>query len=261
MILRKVRKSNQPFGGVLLISNMDHTQGGAIKGTPLLLSSFMYTCFQLIELNHSVRAHGDQDFIRIQQIARMDPFKLQEDQHLVSEFRDLVSRKLTFKPDWRDVPPLMMRCFSRRDSTYDALAALVEQERDYFLRHPDINHVIIEANDLQRILGSHEWTNATQSTISSLNKTLREVQTLVLSKGSQFEITMNDASSGGGGPQYYQSQIAVIYNVPSQEHVDRRSPIEVLIPPSGAENVINFDDESQCPTIEELIQQRKWKRV
>lgn len=259
MILRKVRKSNQPFGGVLLIANMDHTQGGAINGTPLLLSSFMYTCFQLVELNHSVRAHGDADFIRIQQIARMDPYHLQENQHLITEFRDLISRKFTFKSDWSDVPPLMMRAFSRRQGTTDALDVLVEQERDYFRRHPTIQHSIAESNDFQRIQGSNEWTNATQQTRAILNTKLREVQTLVFSKGTKFEITMNHTSTGGDDPQFFQSQIAVVFDVPSPELIRRRGKIEVLIPPPGAEDSVNFDDES-CPSKQDLLN-LGWKKV
>ena len=62
IILRTARKSNIPFGGVLVFGTMDHTQIGAIGGWPFLLSSHILTDFVLVKLTHSGRAFGDKDF-------------------------------------------------------------------------------------------------------------------------------------------------------------------------------------------------------
>ena len=71
IILRKLRNSNIPFGGVLILCTMDHRQFSAINGLPFLLSSHVLTNLVLIGLKHSVRAHGDPAFQRLQDITRM----------------------------------------------------------------------------------------------------------------------------------------------------------------------------------------------
>ena len=60
IILRHVRDSALPFGGVLIFGTFDHHQLGAIEGLPFLLSSHILTDFTLVKLEHSVRAQGDE---------------------------------------------------------------------------------------------------------------------------------------------------------------------------------------------------------
>ena len=62
IITRKIRGSQISFGGVLILGTMDHTQIQPINQLPFSTSSLILTCFQAVELSHSVRAHGDHDF-------------------------------------------------------------------------------------------------------------------------------------------------------------------------------------------------------
>ena len=55
IILRKLRKSSAPFGGVLLLGTMDHTQLQPIASLPFLLSTSVLTCFTMVQLRESVR--------------------------------------------------------------------------------------------------------------------------------------------------------------------------------------------------------------
>ena len=82
IVLRKVRDSQTPFGGVLILGTMDHTQIQPINQLPFLTSSLVLTCFNAIELQHLVRAHQDLEFQRIQQITRMNPFELSQDKSI-----------------------------------------------------------------------------------------------------------------------------------------------------------------------------------
>ena len=66
--IQKIRSSQTPFGGVLILGTTDHTQLQPINQLPILTSSMMMTCFQMIRLDHSVRAHGDNEFQRLQAI-------------------------------------------------------------------------------------------------------------------------------------------------------------------------------------------------
>lgn len=61
IILRHIRTSTLPFGGVLIFGTFDHAQIGAIQGLPFLLSLHLQTDFTLIMLKHSVRAANDVD--------------------------------------------------------------------------------------------------------------------------------------------------------------------------------------------------------
>ena len=74
IILRKIRKSQTPLGGVLILCTMDHTQLQPIKQLLILTSSMMITCFQDVRLEHSVRACSDIQFQRLQAITRMNPY-------------------------------------------------------------------------------------------------------------------------------------------------------------------------------------------
>ena len=59
VILRKVRHNNIFMGGVLLIFSTDHTQIQPIGGRPFLTSYNIVSCFKMVALEHSVRAHND----------------------------------------------------------------------------------------------------------------------------------------------------------------------------------------------------------
>ena len=74
--LRILRKSHIPFGGLLLISTMDHKKIQPINQLPFLTLSLVLMCFEAIELKQSVRAHGYIDFQCLQDIMQMNPFQL-----------------------------------------------------------------------------------------------------------------------------------------------------------------------------------------
>eukprot|EP00956_Cyclotella_meneghiniana_P024833 scaffold50532_cov38-Cyclotella_meneghiniana.AAC.1 len=124
IILRKVRNSQTPFGGVHVFGTMDPAQLQAIKMRPFLTSAFMLSCFQMVELKHSVRAHGDPEFQRLQQLSRMDADVLLSSQALKEEFFEKAGRLLTFVPSWDDprIGPNMLRAFSRKIPAQRALA-------------------------------------------------------------------------------------------------------------------------------------------
>ena len=86
IIMRHIRKSQIPFGGILILCAMDHCQIQLINQLPLLTSTLILTCFQDIELKHLVRAHGDIPFQRLQQITRMNPYELISNESIKAEF-------------------------------------------------------------------------------------------------------------------------------------------------------------------------------
>ena len=86
IIMRKLRNSQLPFGGILIIGSMDNSQIQPIDQLPFLTSSIVLTCFQAIKLQHSLRAHGDIDFQRIQGLTSKCPYKLRQSIELKMNF-------------------------------------------------------------------------------------------------------------------------------------------------------------------------------
>ena len=96
MILRKVRSNNIFLGGILFICTLDHKKLPPIAGNPFLTSPMIMSCFEFINMNDSVRASGDINLQRIQQIACLNPMKYEEDESLIPEFKDLLLKTCTF---------------------------------------------------------------------------------------------------------------------------------------------------------------------
>ena len=128
LILRIARNSHIPFGGVLILGTMDHTQLGAIDGWPFLLSSHILTDFVLIRLSHSVRAHGDAEYQEIQALTRMNPVELLSDPAYEIRFKKLLRENMTFVDDWDDpkITPDVQRMYARRMPAYEASSKYVE---------------------------------------------------------------------------------------------------------------------------------------
>ena len=196
---------------------MDHTQIPPINQLPLLTSSLILICFEGVELCHSVRAHGDPDFQRLQALTRMDPFKLADDTSLKTEFFNLAGRILTFVPNWEDnnINPNMMRAYSRIRPAQEALNKYRESIKQQ-LNNDGIIYRTVIARDTQRNLSTNaEYGPASIQSIKSLNKDLKEPLELVFFSGGVYECTINDPRG-----RYSQSQLAFMLETPSQDKVD-----------------------------------------
>ena len=91
-----MRNTNVFMGGVVVISTMDHTQLQPVKGRPFLLSTHVITCFKMVKLETCVRAAGDKDFQRLQEITRMHFSCFNDETQLLNEFRDLLHNVPTY---------------------------------------------------------------------------------------------------------------------------------------------------------------------
>lgn len=255
LILRRIRKSQIPFGGVLILGTMDHTQLQPIKELPILTSSFMLTCFQMVSLEHSVRAHGDPDFQRLQAITRMNPVLLQSSEALKNEFFNL-AEKLTYVSDWNDprIGPNMMRAFARIIPAQEALDEARNSLRRQ-LESESVDFCTSSSNDTHRIRSSNaEFTPASEDSIKSLNKAMKEPSEIIFFAGGVYECTVNDTQNR----KYSQSQLAFMRELPSQETIDHFNAIPLWIAPPGTDH-IPFDH-NNIPSREYLIS-KGWKEV
>ena len=70
IIFRQIRGSDLYLGGIKILGTLDHTQIQPVQGRPFLTSIHLLTSFKVCELRTSVRASNDDNWKRIQEIAR-----------------------------------------------------------------------------------------------------------------------------------------------------------------------------------------------
>ena len=253
IIFRKVRKSNMPFGGVLIIGTLDHAQCQPINALPFLMSSLMLTSFTFVQLRESVRADEDEiKFREFQQLTRLPPNKLKANSVLKSRFYELATEIFTFANDWAD-PKITIhttRMYARKtyvksatrlftDSLIREVQSDPTQEGLYRIR-PSV--------DSQVRLGSRsEYRNADSDSVNALNDALREPDLLCLVQWGVYECTINDP-----GGNFNQSTICVLVDVPDASVVNSFGPFQAFIAPPGSQVVEFLYDGSDRPSKEQL---------
>ena len=156
------------MGEVLIISTMDHTQLQPVNGRPFLLSTHVITCFKMIKLECSVRASGDQDFQRMQEIIRMHVSKYNDDPELLEELKILLRDVPTFVTDWSssEISSDTYRLYARKTPANEATNSFVDNIRSN-IQNENLREK--SAIDKERIRLSHnEWANASQDTSKNL---------------------------------------------------------------------------------------------
>ena len=256
IVLRLARNSDIPFGGVLILGTMDHTQLGAIDGWPFLLSSHILTDFLMVRLCHSVRAHRDPAFQRIQALTRMPPSELLGTPGLEEEFKQLLRDNMTFVDGWDDerITADTQRMYARRIPAYEASNEYVQSCQHRF-ESDGTPFVTSTSVDLKRTADTRaEFVPVLQehdtAIISALNHGVREPEKLLFWRGAQFEATVNDED-------FSQSQLLLMLDVPSSEMIRMKTPIHLMAAPPG----INYIDVSiGVPSQDELLA-ADWKPV
>ena len=152
IVLKTLRNSDLPFGGVLVIGPMDPQQFPPIDGLPFLLSSLVITMFTMVELRHSVRAAKDEKFKELQNIIRMSPNKLVRSKKLKEQFFYLCREVFTFVNSWKDkkITPDTLRLYSRRKPVQEALNQYVCDTKERF-NIDGTPFLISHAEDFQQV--------------------------------------------------------------------------------------------------------------
>lgn len=237
LILRKIRSNNIFLGGILFICTLDHKQLQPINGRPFLTSPMVISCFDFVCLKESVRASGDINLQRIQQIARMNPSEYKKNPQLISEFKELISSTCTFVDNWNHeiITPTTYRLYGKKYPARKAIQEYIDQVQSKL----SVNEMrIVKSKDMQTPQLSHqEWTQATESTSNGLDQKCKELRTLLFFVGSVFEFTYNNKSF-----DFTQAQLGLMLDLPSQNDVDNFRKIPIMVAPAGIK-VIEFDPE------------------
>ena len=224
-VLRYVRDKNVPFGGLLLWATMDYLQLDPVSGSHPLMSPTFAACFYFRELVHSVRAALDANFKRLQQITRMASSELVRDATKI-EFVDLFVSTFSFVRSATEagVPHNVLFVFGKN-------APIRIQERqllDRVMRRDDVRYRISVANDEERTIDGQDFCRASSITSDELDRKVKEPRQLMLYEGGRYQITSNKPR------KYSNSQLAILFELPSQEHIDNKRPIALVLAPPGS---------------------------
>ena len=236
IIFRRIRETNILLGGVVIIGTIDHTQLQPVNGRPFLTSSHVITCFKMVMLQTSVRAVGDVSFQRIQEIARMHYSKYEEDPELITEFKTLLDETITFVPSWTspEITPSTYRLYGKKFPAKEATRQFIIGVRQN-IAPSDLREK--HADDVERSRYSHgEWLHASEQTQSVLNQRLKEPDTLLFFRGAIYEFTYNIEE------KFSQGQMALLFDLPSQDNINRNKKINILAAPPGLQDIEDWDE-------------------
>ena len=189
--------------------------------------------FTMISLQHSVRAADDPSFFCIQQICRYDYLTLEENPEYVAEFKHLCSEHLTFLDSWEDpdIPPSTIRLYSKKVPVCEATKQHDDRVRRYYPIEEIRERV---SNDIERSRYSQqEWSAATEPTIVQLDHKVKEPRSLLFYRGAIYVCTFNDVSE-----KFSQSQMALLFDLPSQEQLNNWQKIKILVAPPGTREIL-----------------------
>ena len=229
IILRRVRNSSTPFGGVLILSTMDPLQLHPVHGRPPLLSPFFLTSFNTSFLQHSVRASRDANLRRIQTISRMLPTELTPS--IIDEFKSLIANHCTFVNDWDDpkITTSTLRIFGKKAASVHAERKLLQSMSGRF----GSTRVLRRKSVDQESTPEGMWNPASTSTSTDLSREVKEPEELYFYPNALYEITFNLDRV------FSQSQLALLLpeDVPTAPDLDSFAPVSVMVAPEGTKTI------------------------
>jgi hypothetical protein len=219
IILRHIRGSN---------AFLEASKKGLGFLTLTLLTPLMITSFKFLNLGHSVRAGGDPNLQRIQNISRMDSQNYTPE--ITNEFKQLLLTSCTFISDW-DSPTLeqsVIHVIGLHDAVKHAEVTMLQRIKD-----SNVTVLSCSARDKQISVTAHsDWGSASDAIRRQLDKKCKEPRVLHFYPNALYEMTYNDSALG-----FSQSQIAMLQEMPTAEEIRSFSPVELLLAPSGCKTI------------------------
>ena len=232
IILRNMRKSNTLFGGCLIVGTLDHTQIQPWEGRPFLTSPQIIPTFEMVNLKHSVRTNNVMSQ-RIQTIARMNYREFINDPTLVDEFINMASDTFSFVDNWDNelIVPSTFRVYSKRVPAVDAAREFIDNVTRTVTNPGELR--VRKSVDTQKSrYTTSDWRTATQDTSNKLEEKIKPPGKLLFFRGAVYECTYNHREGS-----FNQSQIALLYDLPTQDCIDSWKSVKVLIAPPALKDV------------------------
>jgi predicted GIY-YIG superfamily endonuclease len=144
---------------------------------------------------------------------------------VVAEFRSSLENNCNFVSCDTDVPPHILRVFSKKVATRIAEQRVLQSAR----RQYGQNIIIRQSEDVEATPEGC-WVPATEPSRKSLDRKAKEPRQLFFFPRALYEVTFNDPND-----HFSQSQLALLCNVPTAEDVNEFRPLQLMIAPNGCQ--------------------------
>ena len=229
-ILRFVRSSNKPFGGVLLIASGDHRQLPPVQGTDIFLLTEMYTTFKVVCMEKFVRSHEDPLLQRLITHLRQPNMSNENINEVIQIFRGA-----TMRPQYvsaNQLPPNTLLVVSKKEAEQELIAKHVSKLKRIYGR----NVVTIKAEDqIEQSPGIPKVTTDA-TVVRTLDYRCREPSQLVLHLRAVMRITYNNVVRRINYPIFSQGQLCIVERINSIGDNEPHT-IQVRIVPPGQRRV------------------------
>lgn len=221
IILRYIKSSSFYMGGIFVFGTIDVMQLMTFQGTPFLMSGFILTDYQFVELTHSVRAANDPI---LQDICNMTRTR-QWTTNMKLRFEALLTTHCHFLDNFHDprLPEDAIFVFGKKAPCREAEDIMLDRMKILYPR----DHLFSKSID-QESSTAGNWKPASIPTQNSLNNRLKRKQQLMFYPKAKYEFTYNDEKLG-----FMQGQLAYLLDLPDAADIANNKPILLYASPPG----------------------------
>ena len=224
-ILRYVRGSNQPMGGILVIATGDPYQLAPVDGTPFWASHHVITSFHIITMRHYVRACQDADLQQLIQILRNVNITNEE----IENFIHIIAHRCLphAVPSWDDVPSQALKIVGTKAACQEIIDGYIAQKQS----DPTLQcKTFLATDEVETTQGV--WGHANANVQFQLDKACLEHKKLVLFKGQILRLTYNNTVASNGIPRFSQGQLCIVMDLPNETH-----HLHLMLVPPGVRQI------------------------
>lgn len=247
IVLRRIKSTDTPFGGVLILASGDPKQLKPVDGTAIWMSPNIYTLFNVICLQNFVRSRTDLDLQEIIKKMRKPSLAVEDVQFVVSR---LTARCFPHNcvPSWNQVPDEYHRVVGKNSAVADAVKCFLDQKKET----PGLQHCTVASQDeTEKSPGSYQAANVNISKL--LSRHLKEPVQLFLYVGQILRLTYNNTTPTQNRPRFSQGQLVVVTSLPDMNLPRDEQRIKVKLSPPGCRNVAAIPADSP-----EFLLSRRW---
>ena len=223
IILRRIRDNDIFMGGILVIGTLDHKQLPPVQGHPFLTSPHVFSSYEFSMLKKSVRANGDPNHQRVQEIIRTH--RSRHTKEVLEELEILISEYYTFVETWNDpiITPDVFRAYGKKLPANAACMNYIEQVKNQL---NEDQYIIQDSQDYEKSQHSLEdWRVASPYTREKLDKMCKEPRKILFFKGAVYECTYNKKG------HFSHTQLAILLDLPTNEDLQSFRDIYLYVAP------------------------------
>ncbi|XP_014681905.1 PREDICTED: ATP-dependent DNA helicase PIF1-like, partial [Priapulus caudatus] len=232
LVLRYIRDSPVPMGGVLVLACGDPRQLSPVSGSPIWSSYHLIATFRVSCLIHYVRAQRDPQLQTLLKLLRKGNITDEEIEQFAGIVREnSIPQRCVAR--WDDVPPHVLRVVGTRKASQHIVNEFLQRK----ITDPTVDCVTYLANDEIETAGG-QVRDANEDTKRQLNYKCQEPSSLIIFVGAVMRLTYNNINETPSVPRFSQGQLCVVEALARSDQVANAQKITVKLVPPG---VRSFD--------------------